>query len=48
MVLVGKDGGIQTFELHGLVTLRIKDEKYARIKVSLDNKDNRGIQLQVR
>lgn len=47
MVSVGKDGGIQSFELHGLVTLRITDEKYAKIKVYLDNKDKRGIQLQV-
>lgn len=46
MVLVGKDGGIQNFELHGMVTLRIRDEKYARIKIYLDNKDKRGIQLQ--
>ncbi|XP_014281485.1 coatomer subunit delta [Halyomorpha halys] len=46
MVSVGKDGGIQSFELHGLVTLRITDEKYAKIKVYLDNKDKRGIQLQ--
>nr|BAN20389.1 delta-coatomer protein [Riptortus pedestris] len=46
MVLVGKDGGIQNFELHGLVTLRIRDEKYARIKIHLENKDKRGIQLQ--
>ena len=47
MVLIGKDGGIQNFELHGLVTLRITDEKYAKIKIYLDNKDKRGIQLQV-
>jgi len=45
---VGRDGGLQNFELHGLVTLRISDEKMGRIRVQLENKDTRGIQLQVR
>ncbi|KAJ9595954.1 hypothetical protein L9F63_012847, partial [Diploptera punctata] len=44
---VGRDGGLQNFELHGLVTLRIADEKWGRIRVQLDNKDRRGIQLQL-
>uniref|UniRef100_A0A1B6HIZ8 Coatomer subunit delta n=1 Tax=Homalodisca liturata TaxID=320908 RepID=A0A1B6HIZ8_9HEMI len=43
---VGRDGGVQNLELHGLVTLRISDDKYGRIRVVLDNKDTRGIQLQ--
>lgn len=43
---VGRDGGVQSLELHGLVTLRISDEQYGRIRVVLDNKDTRGIQLQ--
>ncbi|EEB13626.1 Coatomer subunit delta, putative [Pediculus humanus corporis] len=43
---VGRDGGIQSFELHGLVTLRISDEKWGRLRVQLENKDDRGIQLQ--
>ncbi|RZF31860.1 hypothetical protein LSTR_LSTR009507 [Laodelphax striatellus] len=46
MLRVGRDGGVQTFELHGLITLRISDEKWGKIKVVLDNKDTRGIQLQ--
>ncbi|XP_075212338.1 coatomer subunit delta [Lycorma delicatula] len=46
MLRVGRDGGLQTFELHGLITLRISDEKWGRIKVVLENKDTRGIQLQ--
>jgi hypothetical protein len=45
---VGRDGGLQNFELHGLVMLRISDEKLGRIRVQLENKDTRGIQLQVR
>jgi hypothetical protein len=44
---VGRDGGLQNFELHGLVTLHIADEKLGRIRVQLENKDTRGIQLQV-
>lgn len=46
MLRVGRDGGLQTFELHGLITLRISDEKWGRIRVVLENKDTRGIQLQ--
>ncbi|KAG7206469.1 hypothetical protein KM043_003814 [Ampulex compressa] len=45
-VRIGRDGGLQHFELHGLVTLHISDEKWGRIRVQLDNKDSRGIQLQ--
>lgn len=45
-LVVGRDGGVQSFELHGLVTLRISDEKYGRIRVQLENKDERGIQMQ--
>ncbi|KAL0273968.1 UNVERIFIED_CONTAM: hypothetical protein PYX00_006517 [Menopon gallinae] len=43
---VGRDGGVQSLELHGLVTLRIADERWGRIRVQLENKDERGIQLQ--
>lgn len=43
---VGRDGGLQHFELHGLVTLHISDDKWGRIRVQLENKDTRGIQLQ--
>lgn len=46
IISVGRNGGIETFELHGLLTLRISDEKYGRIKVLLSNKDTRGIQMQ--
>ncbi|XP_035720393.1 coatomer subunit delta-like [Vespa mandarinia] len=45
-VRVGRDGGLQHFELHGLVTLHISDEKWGRIRVQLENSDSRGIQLQ--
>ncbi|XP_058833504.1 coatomer subunit delta [Topomyia yanbarensis] len=46
VVRIGRDGGLQGFELSGLLTLRISDEKYGRIKVQLENTDQRGIQLQ--
>ncbi|KAG5670492.1 Coatomer subunit delta [Polypedilum vanderplanki] len=45
-VRIGRDGGLQTFELAGLLTLRVADEKYGRIKIFLENNDQRGIQLQ--
>ncbi|XP_014206550.1 coatomer subunit delta [Copidosoma floridanum] len=45
-VRISRDGGVQNFELHGLVTLNISDEKWGRIRVQLDNKDTRGMQLQ--
>lgn len=45
-VRLGRDGGLQAFELSGLLTLRVADEKFGRIKIFLDNNDQRGIQLQ--
>lgn len=45
-VRLGRDGGLQTFELSGLLTLRVSDEKFGRIKIHLENNDQRGIQLQ--
>ncbi|XP_066596990.1 coatomer subunit delta [Prorops nasuta] len=45
-VRVSRDGGLQHFELHGLVTLHISDEQWGRIRVQLENRDTRGIQLQ--
>lgn len=41
-----RDGGLQNLEVHGMVTLRIADEKYGRIRVSMENHDDKGIQLQ--
>lgn len=46
LVRLGRDGRLNTFELSGLLTLRISDEKFGRIKVKLENNDTRGIQLQ--
>lgn len=46
VIRMGRDGGLQSFELSGLLTLRISDETFGRIKIQVDNKDARGIQLQ--
>lgn len=43
---MGRDGGVQQFELLGLVTLHIGDERWGRIRVQLDNKDTHSVQLQ--
>lgn len=43
---VGREGGIQLFELYGLLTLKIADEKFGRIKIQLENNASKGIQLQ--
>lgn len=45
-VRIGRDGGLQTFELAGLLTLRIANENFGRVKIFLENNDQRGIQLQ--
>ncbi|KAG6461346.1 coatomer subunit delta [Manduca sexta] len=45
-LVAGRDGDIQSFELSGLLTLRISNEQYGRIHVHVDNKDSRPLQLQ--
>ncbi|CAG9116205.1 unnamed protein product [Plutella xylostella] len=42
----GRDGDVQHYELSGLLTLRISNEQFGRIRVHLDNKDTRALQLQ--
>lgn len=43
---IGREGGLQSFELYGMLTLRVADEKYGKIKIHLDNQVNKAIQLQ--
>ena len=43
----GRDGGLQNMELHGMIMLRILDEKFARIRIHVENEDKKGVQLQV-
>ncbi|XP_041470208.1 coatomer subunit delta-like [Lytechinus variegatus] len=45
-VSTGRDGGLQTFDVHGMMTLRISDQKYGKIKIGVANNDDKGAQLQ--
>ncbi|CAO2635300.1 Coatomer subunit delta [Lemmus lemmus] len=42
----GRDGGLQNMELHGMIMLRISDEKFGRIRLHVENEDKKGVQLQ--
>lgn len=42
----GRDGGLQNMEIRGLVLLRISDSDLGRIRVSLQNEDQKGFQFQ--
>ncbi|XP_064471496.1 coatomer subunit delta-like [Ornithodoros turicata] len=41
-----RDGGLQNMEVHGLVQLRITEEQFARVKILLDTRDDKGVQIQ--
>lgn len=43
---IGREGGLQLFELYGLLTLKVADEKYGKIRIQLENNVNKSIQLQ--
>lgn len=43
---IGRDGGLQQFELSGLLTLRVSDEKFGRIRVKIGNQDTQSVQMQ--
>ncbi|XP_067826963.1 coatomer subunit delta isoform X2 [Heptranchias perlo] len=42
----GRDGGLQNMEVHGMIMLRVSDEKQGRIRLQVENDDKKGIQLQ--
>jgi len=42
----GREGGLQNLEVHGLITLRIANDKFGRIKVAVKNNDTKGAQIQ--
>ncbi|CAL1537188.1 unnamed protein product [Lymnaea stagnalis] len=42
----GRDGGLQNMEIHGMLKLKVNDEKASKIKVLVTYNDTRGIQLQ--
>lgn len=43
----GREGGLQNLEVLGIVTLKITNDKFGRVKVTVRNNDSKGIQLQV-
>lgn len=48
LLTCGRDGGLQNMEVLGMLTLRVADEKNGRIRLIINNNDNKGLQLQVR
>jgi len=45
-VTAGRDGGLQSLELHGIIKLKVNDDKMGRIVMSVRNDDTKGAQLQ--
>ncbi len=45
-VVARRDGGLETMELLGMLTLRIADEAFGKIKLQLKNATNENVQLQ--
>ena len=45
-VMANRDGGLESMELTGMLTLRIRDEQFGRIKLSVSQPPNKAIQLQ--
>lgn len=43
---IGREGGLQSFELLGLLTLKIGNDDFGKIKIHLENNANKSIQLQ--
>ena len=46
LLSAGRDGGLQGMEVLGLLTLRVSEENVGRVKLFLQNTDNKAIQLQ--
>lgn len=46
LLTAGRDGGLQSMELLGLLTLRVAEESVGRVRLALENTDNKAIQLQ--
>lgn len=43
---IGREGGLQSFELLGMLTLKISNDDFGKIKIHLENNANKSIQLQ--
>ena len=46
LLSAGRDGGLQSMEVLGLLTLRVSEESFGRVKLFLQNTTNKAIQLQ--
>ena len=46
LLSAGRDGGLQSMEVLGLLTLRVSEDNVGRVKLFLQNTDNKAIQLQ--
>jgi hypothetical protein len=45
-LVCGKDNGLQNLEVHGILYLRVESENDGKIKIHVQNNDQRSIQLQ--
>lgn len=45
-LVMSRDGGVEQLEAHGLVTLRVSEENFSKIKVNMNNQDRKGAQVQ--
>lgn len=44
---MSRDGGVESMEVHGIVTLRVTKPDLCTVKVQMDNSDKNGAQIQV-
>jgi hypothetical protein len=42
-----RNGGLQNMEVHGMLKLKVSEDRVARVKVCTINNDTKGIQIQV-
>ena len=47
-LVAGRDGGLQNMEVLGMIMLRVTEPNLAKIRVSMDNREDRPVQFQVR
>ena len=47
-MVAGRDGGLQNMEVLGMIMLRITDPEVAKVRISIDNREDRSVQFQVR
>ena len=47
-LVAGRDGGLQNMEVLGMIMLRVTEPDMARIRIAMDNREDRAVQFQVR